>query len=450
MISNNGLALFLIYLALVLIPLVQSIPWLLSYWVFRRKGLLWAVIGLPFFYLTYEIVHFHWELSYVWLHYGLGLSNSPQLLKLYPFIGMEGGTFYIILTNAFLYLFANSVIKHQFKIHFLIWPILLLSIPLMIPDKNSEENKEKVNLAIFQPHTDPFEIITNETINERYRILEDAVRDIDSTDVSLVLCPEGYFKNFHNNPIIMNDPYRHSVVKKLIDLSRDKGFAIISGVVVIQLYFTHTPPTITARLKKEGLYYDTYNAVMLIEPSGKIQWRSKVRLVPFAERVPFLRLFRFLEVFHLDFNQSKGSYDFEHRPTPFEYKNLKIGPLICYESLYPDVTSLFIHRKANVIMEFSNENWTEKLNMGQIQHESYAKINAAQFGVDYIRSTYNSGSLILSELPYEYSHSNKNKILTGRVQLTNKKSFYVQNRQWWNVVVVVTIAIFVLTLYSKK
>lgn len=101
-------------------------------------------------------------------------------------------------------------------------------------------------------------------------------------------------------------------------------------------------------------------------------------------------------------------------------------------------------------MEFSNENWTEKLNMGQIQHESYAKINAAQFGVDYIRSTYNSGSLILSELPYEYSHSNKNKILTGRVQLTNKKSFYVQNRQWWNVVVVVTIAIFVLTLYSKK
>jgi len=451
LITDDPAALFLIYMAHIFIPLTQSIPWILAFWVNKKKGLLWSLMSLPFFYLSYEIFHYHWDLTYTWLHLGLGLSNSPYLLKLYPFIGQEGGTFYILLVNALiaLSLFIRGKRKSRFASLIMI-PVLLL-LPIILPASKKERSTESLKVAIYQPTTAYDLTITNETIDENYSALENVVQNIDSGEVDLLICPEGYFKNYHNNPIIINNPFRHSVIQKLLKLSKRKGCAIITGVIAVKLYYTDEAPTVSAKFKKEGIFYDTYNAVMLIEPNGQIQWRSKVRLVPFAERVPFLAFFKSLEVLHVDFNQSKGSYDFEHDPSPFTYKNAIIAPLVCYESLYPDVTSLFLDRKANIIMEFSNENWTKEVNKGQIQHENYAKVNAIQFGRDYLRSTFNHGSAVFTPdlSQFEFSNNTADLALTT-VNLNSNKTFYTKHRSLWKYVFVISLALIIVTLWSLK
>ncbi len=450
LITNETLALSLIYLSHILIPLTQSLPWLLAYWVKNKSGIIPALLALPVFYLAYEIFHYHWDLSYTWIHLGLGFSNSPYFLKLYPYIGQEGGTFYIMLTNMVICLFFLNSWNLKKQVTESIALILLLLIPAFSGKSEQRPGKSK-KIGVLQPHIPHDKVTTNTSIDENYEILRSELMRFEVGEMDLVVCPEGFLKNFKDNPIIINDPNRHSTIKKLKKLASERNTAIISGAVVLRLYFTREGPTLTARKKNDSLFYDTYNAVMLIEPDGNIQWRSKVRLVPFAERVPFLKYFSALEVFHLDFNESFGSYDLEGDPRPFEYKDMIIAPLVCYESLYPDVTSLFIKRKANVIMEFSNENWTPGINKGQKQHEDYASVNAMQFGKDYIRSTFNHGSLKHPGFSTDaIALNDENLLQIFEVSLTSSTTFYTKSRSLWTWISLLSIPIIILILFSSK
>ena len=429
----------------------------------KKKGIIPALFSLPFFYLSYEVFHYYWDLTYTWIHLGLGFSNSPYFLKVYPFIGQEGGTLYIMTMNMLLcFLFIRSENLKKQITESLIFLILLIT-PAFLSHPELSGRKE-VRVGVLQPEIPHNEVTTNETIDRHFEILKkalenpyqgnNAIRPVGSVlkKPELVICPEGFFKNFHDNPIIINDPHRHSVIMKLKALASEHDVAILSGVIIVKLYFTKDPPTLTARLKKEDLFYDTYNAVMLIEPTGNIQWRSKVKLVPFAERVPFLRYFQSLEALHLDFNESFGSYDYEREPRPFVYKDLIIAPLICYESLYPGVTSLFLERKANLIVEFSNENWTPHVNKGQMQHDSYAMVNMFQFGRDYVRSTYNKGSAVLFHNPWPMKRigADSGALMISDLKLPSGSTFYTRHRSLWTAISVLPIFLIFVLLFLPK
>jgi len=450
-ITDQPLANALIYFAYLLIPFGQTLPWLLSYWVMRKKGIGIAFFALPFFCLSYEIFHYHWDLSYTWMHLGLGFSESPYFLKLYPYMGQEGGSFFIYLSNLLLAtIFLTQSGKKRIMASGIL--ILLLVLPLLIPKGQSQKSTDSIKIGVYQPSTDPKQIYTNETIDSNFNLLKTAVEERLDEKIDLLACPEGYFRNFHDNPIIFNNPFKHNIVQKLMQLSQEHDFGIITGVIVIQLYYVNDPPTVSALKKKDGLYYDTYNAAMLIEPNGNIQWRPKSRLVAFTERVPFLEIFKFLEVLHLDFTQSAGSYNYKKNSLPFTYKNMVIAPLICYESLYPGVTNGLLQRKSNIVMEFSNENWSGTTNKGQQQHESYASVNAAQFGKNYVRSTFNKGSSVFFENGIDkYQRDTvEDDFIVLEADLIEGKTFYTNYRNNWNYVFFITIVLIFISLIDWK
>jgi apolipoprotein N-acyltransferase len=49
--------------------------------------------------MGYEHFHLSWDLAWPWLNLGNALATAPQLIQWYEFIGVRGGTLWIILTR---------------------------------------------------------------------------------------------------------------------------------------------------------------------------------------------------------------------------------------------------------------------------------------------------------------------------------------------------------------
>ncbi|MCC6730281.1 MAG: apolipoprotein N-acyltransferase [Chthonomonadales bacterium] len=105
--------------------------------------------------------------------------------------------------------------------------------------------------------------------------------------------------------------------------------------------------------------YDTagraYNAACLFAPDGAIVGRyAKQWLVPFGEWMPARPLFeRFESVFHF------GMEDTAHggRQPPLRAGRARIGVLICFESIFPEMARRYAAEGANLLACITNDSW---------------------------------------------------------------------------------------------
>lgn len=102
-----------------------------------------------------------------------------------------------------------------------------------------------------------------------------------------------------------------------------------------------------------------FNVAHLLEfaPTKKIQTYSKMHLFPFAEWVPFLSSFEFFQKFFpklAPFNPGEELKIFSFYPSKGE---IRIGPLICYDSLFPKHTMGLLEQKADFLVLITNDAW---------------------------------------------------------------------------------------------
>ena len=64
-------------------------------YVGKKEGYL----SLFFFWIAFEYLHYHWELSWPWLSLGNTFSIVPSWVQWYSYTGTLGGTFWILLLN---------------------------------------------------------------------------------------------------------------------------------------------------------------------------------------------------------------------------------------------------------------------------------------------------------------------------------------------------------------
>lgn len=107
-----------------------------------------------------------------------------------------------------------------------------------------------------------------------------------------------------------------------------------------------------------------YNGAVLINPDGKVaDWYGKQKLLPFAEAFPFANLFgmtpreRAKSSDHSGHLSMMGNYTPGPRPTLFKVGPARIGVLICYEGLFPNLSRQFSLSGANVLAVITNDFW---------------------------------------------------------------------------------------------
>jgi len=97
-----------------------------------------------------------------------------------------------------------------------------------------------------------------------------------------------------------------------------------------------------------------YNSALLVDPSGKVSGRyEKVHLVPFGEYVPLRKLLSFLE----PLVESVGNFAVGRSGKPLAMHGAKIGLLICYESIFPDLARKRVLAGADILVNITNDAW---------------------------------------------------------------------------------------------
>lgn len=446
-IFGYGLMAFLMTLPLLLFKWVQihysQFPSPLG----RAREGLWA--SLPVFWVAYEFLHSKWDLSFMWLHLGLGLSKYPVMIQFYEITGMLGGSALIIIVNVLIYLIIKSWYEHKNSVNFtgdngdfplwmggkktvfaagLLFFLLFTTFFFNSFLSTYTNGREKVRIAILQPNADSYKKLDSNTLNERLELLKKMIEPLREKQLDLVVCPEGFFKGAPS--VIINDIDSSDLGKKLKKISTEMNCPVVTGFIGFRLIYSTvslSPSSVKINTNGRKVYYEAFNAAMMITPDNMpIQITTKTQLVPFMERVPFLDLFSFLENLHLPLNQMPKSYGKEE-PLLLKYKNMRIAVPVCQESIYPDYVRTLIQKDANIIAVVTDDGWTGTA-IGAQQHSLFSAPLAIETGKFIARSA-NTGISQLTDIHGNISQQTKfgqQQVVIAIADLIPENTIYVK------------------------
>lgn len=106
-----------------------------------------------------------------------------------------------------------------------------------------------------------------------------------------------------------------------------------------------------ALTKADGLLY---NSAVLIDGGGNILSRyHKMHLVPFGEYVPYKKLLFFAK----KLVAPVGDFAAGKNASPLDVDGWKIGALICYEDIFPEISRKLVRNGANLLATITNDAW---------------------------------------------------------------------------------------------
>jgi apolipoprotein N-acyltransferase len=126
-----------------------------------------------------------------------------------------------------------------------------------------------------------------------------------------------------------------------------------------------------------------FNAAMLADSLGSIESQRpyhKRELVPVVERVPFLnpRWFANLRFFG---GFGRGGDD----QAPFSLPFGKVGVLICYESIFPEIARQYRRAGASLVVNITNDAWFGR-SLAPWQHEAHLALRAIEVRTGVVRA----------------------------------------------------------------
>ncbi|KPL11074.1 hypothetical protein AMJ85_04705 [candidate division BRC1 bacterium SM23_51] len=138
------------------------------------------------------------------------------------------------------------------------------------------------------------------------------------------------------------------------------------------------------RLHPEAYAFEFYNSTWLVEPGRGFNPTiySKTRLVPFGEGLPYIQrvkplaalISKIAGIVPLSAASKHVVYTLRGRDGS---ALLRFGPLICYESCYPDLSRKRVRRGAELLVIITNDAWYERT-AGAASHQLQAIFRAVE------------------------------------------------------------------------
>lgn len=125
------------------------------------------------------------------------------------------------------------------------------------------------------------------------------------------------------------------------------------------------------------------NSAFLLGPSGEtIAFYDKEHLVPFGEYVPFGDLFPFIS----RLAAGEGEFVPGSDPAPLRWDDLALGMLICYETIFSNLSQDRVRAGSNLLVNISNDAWFG-MSSAPRQHLHQAVLRAVEQGRFLVRAT---------------------------------------------------------------
>ena len=406
-----------------------SIIFLLYSRVKRKLDFKAGSLFLITFWITFEKFHLNWEFSWPWLNLGNVFSERINWIQWYEYTGVFGGTLWIWMVNISLY----NAIKHYLvnkKLNKrLIRPLALIFIPLglsfFIKNQFEQKTEETLTVTVVQPNIDPYTEKYDQTTQGQYELLLEQIGPELLKYPDVIITPETYFSEGAGANLSLIEESK--LYQDLLNFANRNNTQLLNG---IQFYKTYAENyrTKTANRLNNGVWADFYNSAFLTDTTG-VQVYHKSKLVVGVETLPFRDIVEpLLGNVMLDFGGTVLTRATQEDREAFSlYNDIKISPVICYESVYGEFVTGYVRNGAEVLAIMTNDAWWGDT-AGHKQHMAYASLRAIETRRTVVRSanTGISGFITpLGEVTTKLAYNTKG-VLTAAVYPQSDITIYVR------------------------
>ncbi|MFT5167555.1 MAG: apolipoprotein N-acyltransferase [Saprospiraceae bacterium] len=416
--------------------LFMSVPIVLFHLVKKRMPNL-AWISFVGFWITFEYLHLHDELSWPWLTLGNSLSEFPSWVQFYEYTGVFGGTLWILATNVLFYKVVSNYYFHKAGITLsaLIKPLALLILPILISlgvYYAYQEKGKEIEIVVAQPNFEPHYEKEYHDVFEQYKYHTVLAQKASTPETDYIIFPESSFSNLDEKNLSKNRLIRD--LKNF--LAPYPNGKLIMGVGSYRFFEEgeELPDAVRPYIQKtaqeeDTLYYEAYNAAFqLSNETQEVQMYHKSLLVPGAEFFPLKNLFPFMQPMVDKLGGSVYGLGKQKEREVFSSDDgTKMAPIICYESVYGEFVTGYVRKGANALVIMTNDGWWDNT-AGHQQHLRFASLRAIETrrGIARAANTGISGFIsqrgeILATTKYDEPVA-----LRGIVKLNKKITFYVR------------------------
>lgn len=319
-------------------------------------------IIIAFYWLCFEIMHLFWSLSWPWMNLGNVFANQIEWIQWYEFIGVYGGSFWILVVNGILYRTLKALSTRQLwpSLTFSFFSLVLIFFPILLSHNLMKEDNtissSEIELSVIQPNIDTYQekFGAYSPLKQSQILIHQLDSEIEKNHI--IILPETAIPlNFNIN----KRPYSESI-QNLLNWSKENHKTIIGGFNT-----------------KDSL---SYNSALLIEEGEIIQERHKIKLLPFGEKMPFDWIYKVFQDQIAKDGGNSSSYGTDQEARVFKLGKLSsttTGVLICFESVFPDINAEMVRNGAESLIMITNDDWWND-SPGYRQHFAYARLRAIE------------------------------------------------------------------------
>jgi apolipoprotein N-acyltransferase len=278
-----------------------------------------------------------------------------------------------------------------------------------------------------------------------------------SPETSWIITPETTV----DDPVNLDSLNYNKYVLMLRDLVKKfPGASVVSGIVSYKIYpGSDYPPTVSAR-KIDGSekYYDHFNTAIKIDTGNFQEVYHKSKLVPGIEMQFSNGPGRFISRILPFLGGTKWGYGIQEERTCFEHNtdSVKIGPVICYESVFGEFVTGYVKNGAEALFIITNDGWWKSTN-GYKQHLAYASLRAIETRRPVARAANTGVSCIIDIRGKRITESEwwTREVIKGVIYPDNRITTYVKYGDYllrisvFSAVLLLIIVLFVIPVRKK-
>ncbi|MBW2599444.1 MAG: apolipoprotein N-acyltransferase [Deltaproteobacteria bacterium] len=376
---------------------------------FRRKGMR-AVLIAPLLWTSLEYLKAHLISGFPWEDLAYSQHGYLPMIQVGDITGIYGITFLIVLLNCIVYDCISGSFSSSGSEKKRLLPEIVIGFSLLLLVfgygiyridnlKNTIKDSDSIDVSLIQGNIDQSVKWSQEYQADTMKIYRDMSADASKGGASLIVWPETAapfsFQNYDERS------------RDVINTAKKANSWLLFG----SLGYAREKGKISFR-----------NSAYLISPEGTVSGRyDKVHLVPFGEYVPLRNILFFVD----KLVEGAGDFTPGGEITPLSMGDRKIGILICYEGIFPEISREYCLKGADLLVNITNDAWygdtsapCQHLTMAAfraIENRTYL-IRAANTGISAIVDP--TGKIVSRTVLFERT------ALNGPVKFTRQNTFY--------------------------
>ena len=419
--------------------LLMTFVWMLYVRISKRFATNLSLVFLVALWMGYEFMHLNWEFAWPWLNLGNGFATYTGWIQWYEYTGTFGGTLWVWVLNALLFkaLLAFKETKKlkplgiQMAIAFGIILIPIGISQLILANYTEAENP--VEIVLLQPNIDPY--------TEKYNTTNERIADLLFKEASKTLTPSTEYLIAPETVLaegagvdLRNFEFSREKEKATNFLNNYPNLNYLAGIQFYRVYSDKAATLPTSNYVGKDrignpVWADFFNSAFLLNASDSTQIYHKSKLVVGVENFPYQSILKpVLGDVMLDLGGTVSMKTTQENRVAFTGTDgTKVGPVICYESVYGDFVTGYVQEGAQFLAIITNDAWWGNT-QGHKQHLNYARLRAIETRRSIARSA-NTGisafidqkGAITKELGYGLRGS-----LKGTINTNDRLTFYVR------------------------